>query len=136
MDILLERFGSGYRIQIPSIIFPPDSAVLDLDPASETGAKNRAVVQRLAEILRRFPDYAILVEGHAVNLTGTEREHREELLPLSRQRALQVRTALIDEGIPARRLSAEGRGGADPLVPHDDEVQRWRNRRVDFILKR
>ncbi|POR05238.1 hypothetical protein AU468_01755 [Alkalispirochaeta sphaeroplastigenens] len=136
VDILLERFGSGYRIQIPSIIFPPDSAVLDLDPASETGAKNRAVVQRLAEILRRFPDYAILVEGHAVNLTGTEREHREELLPLSRQRALQVRTALIDEGIPARRLSAEGRGGADPLVPHDDEVQRWKNRRVDFILKR
>ncbi|SIP99616.1 OmpA family protein [Alkalispirochaeta americana] len=136
VDILLERFGTGYRIQIPSIIFPPDSATLDLDPDSETGAKNRAVVHRLAEILRRFPDYAILVEGHAVNLSGTDREHRQELLPLSRERALQVRAALIDAGVPARLLSAEGRGGSDPLVPHDDEVQRWKNRRVDFLLNR
>lgn len=136
VDVLVEPYNGGYRIQLPSIIFPPNSAFLDLDPDSDDGAQNRAVILRLAEILRRFPDYQIVVEGHAVNVSGTEREHREELLPLSRDRAASVRQALVGLGVPARLLTAEGRGGAAPIVPHTDETNRWKNRRVDFLLKR
>lgn len=136
VDVLVERFGEGYRIQLPSITFPPDSAVLDLDTGSATGSRNRQVITRLAEILRRFHDYQIVIEGHAVNVSGTEREQREELIPLSRERAAAVRRALVDQGVSARLLSVEGRGGAAPIVPHSDEVNRWKNRRVDFLLKR
>lgn len=135
-DVLVEQFGEGYRIQVPSINFPPNSAVLDLDPSNETGARNRQVIERIAEILARFPDYQIVIEGHAVNISGTEREHREELLPLSRDRAAAVRRALVERGVSARLLSVEGRGGAAPIVPHTDETHRWKNRRVDFLLKR
>ncbi|TVR69783.1 MAG: hypothetical protein EA427_07270 [Spirochaetaceae bacterium] len=135
-DVLVERYGEGYRIQLPSITFPPNSSVLDLDPAGEAGARNRQVIERLVEILGRFPDYQIVIEGHAVNLSGTEREQREELVPLSRDRAAAVRRALVDRGVSARLLSVEGRGGSAPIVPHTDEINRWKNRRVDFLLKR
>lgn len=136
VDVLVEPFGNGYRIQLPSINFPPDSAELRLDERTDAGARNRMVLIRLVEILQRFPDYSIVVEGHAVNVSGTDAEHREELLPLSKDRADAVRRTLIELGVPARLLSAVGRGGAAPVVPHADTVNRWKNRRVDFILER
>lgn len=98
--------------------------------------QNERVITAVAEILRRFPEYTVIVEGHAVNISGTEREQREELIPLSRDRAEAVRDALIDEGVPAGMLRFRGRGGDVPIVDHSDEAMRWKNRRVDFILER
>ncbi|MFP4153518.1 MAG: OmpA family protein, partial [Alkalispirochaeta sp.] len=136
IDILLEPYEGGYRIQIPSITFPPNSAEL-LRAGTELAARqNRSVLSRLSEILRRYPDYHVLVEGHAVNVSGTQREQEEELVPLSRARAAAVRDALIEEGIPASRLGVRGQGGRYPIVPHDDLEMRWKNRRVDFILRK
>jgi outer membrane protein OmpA-like peptidoglycan-associated protein len=136
VDVLVEPFQDGYRIQIASITFPGNSAELIVDPGDPRGQQNRRVLDRLVEILGRFPEYSIMVEGHAVNLSGTEREEEQELVPLSRRRAEAVREALIERGVAARLLSARGRGGRAPLVPHDDELNRWKNRRVDFILQR
>jgi outer membrane protein OmpA-like peptidoglycan-associated protein len=136
IDVLVERFEDGFRIQIPSITFPPNSPELILDSDDPRGRRNRMVLDRLVEILGRFSEYSIVVEGHAVNLTGTEREEREELQPLSQARAESVRDALIARGVAARLLSAAGRGGTRPIVPHSDREERWKNRRVDFILRR
>jgi outer membrane protein OmpA-like peptidoglycan-associated protein/flagellar hook assembly protein FlgD len=136
VDILVEPFENGYRIQIPSITFPPNSAVLIVDADDPQGRQNRAVLTRLVEILGRFPQYSIVVEGHAVNLSGTAREQEEELLPLSQARAEAVLAALEDRGVASRLLSAVGRGGSVPVAPHTDEQNRWKNRRVDFILQR
>lgn len=136
VDVLVERYNGGYRIQLPSITFPPDSPELILSGDSPDGRRNDAVIGRLVEILKRYPEYSIIVEGHAVNISGTEREEREELQPLSLRRAEAVRQALIQRGIPAALLSARGRGGTVPIVDHGDEEMRWKNRRVDFILQR
>jgi outer membrane protein OmpA-like peptidoglycan-associated protein len=136
VDILVEPFEGGYRIQIPSITFPPNSSVLIVDPDDPQGRQNLAVLRRLVEILGRFPQYSIVVEGHAVNLSGTAREQEQELLPLSQARAEAVLDALEDRGVASRLLSAVGRGGSAPVVPHSDEQNRWKNRRVDFILQR
>ena len=136
VDVLVEPYEDGYRIQIPSITFPGNSSDLILDQNDPRGQENATVLNRLVEILQRFPEYSIVVEGHAVNLSGTEREENEELLPLSQARAEAVRRALVDRGVAARLLSARGRGGSAPVVSHGDEQNRWKNRRVDFILRR
>ena len=136
VDVLVEAIEGGYRIRVPRITFPGNSSLLILDEQDPRGAQNRAVIDRVVEILGRFPEYEIVVEGHAVNLSGTEAEEERELEPLSRARAESVRDALIDRGVAAGLLSARGRGGTMPLVPHSDEENRWKNRRVDFILQR
>jgi outer membrane protein OmpA-like peptidoglycan-associated protein len=64
------------------------------------------------------------------------REQIEELLPLSTRRAERVMEALIDRGIERNRLNAEGVGGSQPLVAFDDAENRWKNRRVEFILEK
>ncbi|GAB1482784.1 hypothetical protein MASR2M78_16000 [Treponema sp.] len=127
--------GIELKIRVSSIVFPPSSASLTGNTA-EIDIRNGQVLDRIATVLQRFPEYRIRVEGHAVNLSGTEREERTELEPLSLSRARSVLLALSARGVPSARLEARGLGGREPIVPHGDEVSRWRNRRVEFILVR
>jgi flagellar hook assembly protein FlgD/outer membrane protein OmpA-like peptidoglycan-associated protein len=136
VDILVVRDGDRLLIQISNINFEPNSPRLQIEPGTEAGARNIAVMDRLVEIFARYETYRIQVEGHAVNLTGTEREEIEELQPLSRARAATVRDALISRGMDPDRITIVGRGGTDPIVPHTDLENRWQNRRVDFSLIR
>jgi len=136
VDILVIRDGDRLKVQISSITFAPNSPQLIIDPEDERGAKNRAILLRLAEVFDKYASYSIRIEGHAVNLSGTEREEREELQPLSLSRAQAVKDAMVELGISERRISVLGRGGTEPLVPHDDLDNRWKNRRVEFILIR
>ena len=136
VDILVIRDGDRLKVQIPSITFMPNSPELELDPVTEVGQKNLAIVERLVEIFTRYNTYSIQVEGHAVNITGTAREENEELQPLSLARAQAVMNQLVQSGLSQNRVSAVGRGGMEPIVPHTDEDERWKNRRVEFILIR
>ncbi|MFW5685910.1 MAG: FlgD immunoglobulin-like domain containing protein [Spirochaetota bacterium] len=136
IDILVVRDGDRLKVQISNITFAPNSPALILDPEDERGAKNLAILRRLAEIFDKYSTYNIRIEGHAVNITGTEREEREELEPLSLARAQSVKDAMVREGIADRRISVLGRGGTEPIVPHTDLDNRWKNRRVEFILIR
>ncbi|MDC7241768.1 MAG: OmpA family protein, partial [Spirochaetales bacterium] len=94
---------------------------------------------RLAEVLKKYGSYKILVEGHAVseyydNPVRAAREEREELQPLSLSRAAAVRSELRKLGISESRMDVAGKGGTEPIVPHSDLENRWKNRRVEFIL--
>lgn len=136
-DILVIREGDRLRIQISSIYFAPFST--EFQPGKE--ADNGRTLQRLSEILKRYPDYRIAVEGHAVRIYWYDEargdyEERETLLPLSTARAAAIKETLVNLGIPARQMTTVGFGGTMPMVPHSDLENRWKNRRVEFILRR
>lgn len=135
VDVFVLRDGDRLKIRVSSITFAPNAAALQVDDPV-LSEKNRMVLDRIAAVLAKFPNYRIRVEGHAVNLSGTEREERTELEPLSLARAQTVVASLIQRGIASTRLEARGLGGREPVVPHGDEQFRWRNRRVEFILVR
>lgn len=136
VDVLVVRDGDRLRVQITNITFAPDSSDLVLDPDDPQGRKNLEVLNRLAEVFARYSTYNVRIEGHAVAILGTQREQDETLVPLSRARAESVRQELIERGLAPGRLSVAGIGGSEPLVPHSDLENRWRNRRVEFILIR
>jgi flagellar hook assembly protein FlgD/outer membrane protein OmpA-like peptidoglycan-associated protein len=138
VDILVIREGDRLKIRISNINFEPNSPELTLDE-TETGEKNQQVLKRLAEILNKYDSYRIQIEGHAVSVywydkERAEREQVEELLPLSKSRAETVKRALSERGVDGRRITTKGLGGSDPIVPHGDLDDRWKNRRVEFIL--
>jgi len=135
VDIFVLRDGDRLKIRVSSIAFDPNASSLSVKDSALT-ERNSKVLDRIAAVLARFPSYRIRVEGHAVNLSGTEREERLELEPLSLARATAVMRALADRGISTDRLEAKGLGGREPIVPHGDKQNRWRNRRVEFILVR
>jgi outer membrane protein OmpA-like peptidoglycan-associated protein len=42
--------------------------------------------------------------------------------------------ALAGLGIAESRITTEGMGASRPIVPFSDLVNRWKDRRVEFIL--
>ena len=61
-------------------------------------------------------------------------EESKELIPLSMGRAELVKSMLVQNGVDVRRLSVEGLGSKEPVVSFLDVENRWKNRRVEFIL--
>ncbi|QQO08926.1 FlgD immunoglobulin-like domain containing protein [Breznakiella homolactica] len=133
VDVLVIRDGDVLRIQVPSIIFRENAADFE-SLAEDTVANNLRVLRRVAEILNKFKDYRVKVEGHANPVTRTAAEERNELQPLSEARAKAVVDRLVGFGVDRNRLTYVGMGGTRPVVKYEDHDNWWKNRRVEFIL--
>ena len=150
VDVLVILDGDVLKMQIPSIIFRSNEADFvgsDVDRVNGLSAeqieKNMSVLKRVAEILDKFKDYNVTIEGHANNITGTEEEETTDseeygraLVPLSKERAEFVKKILVELGVSEARLSTTGEGGRKPIVPREDTANWWKNRRVEFILNK
>ncbi len=137
VDVLVIREGDNLKIMISSITFNPSQA--SLETTGDKGSKNVWILGRVAEILKKYNRYQVVVEGHANsvyynNAERARKEETEELQPLSESRAETVLNELIKLGIDKNRLSSVGRGGTAPVVPFSDTENSWKNRRVEFIL--
>ena len=132
-DVLVIRDGDMLRIQVPSITFRANFADFLGIPQERLDTNNR-VLRRIAEILNKFRDYRITVEGHANPVLGTAREETEELQPLSLARAQTVIEQLVGYGVARSRLSPIGRGGTRTVANARDQDNNWKNRRVEFLL--
>jgi len=140
IDVLVIREGNRLVINVPSIHFAGFSSDL-FDVKLPELEKNLQVIRRIAQILQRYPDYQITVEGHAAHIFWREgpqkrAEQQQVLIPLSRDRAQEVKEALIIIGIDGKRMKVVGLGGSDQAVPDSDRQNMWKNRRVRFILEK
>jgi flagellar motor protein MotB len=140
IDILVENTGGALKIAVPSIIFSGDRSAYE-NLSMDQIRMNDVVLDRLAEMLKKYAHYSVLIAGYAVNMyyndeIRAEKEEKGETIPLSLLRAEFIREALIMRGIPGERLKTRGYGSAQAVVPQDDEANQWKNRRVDFFLIR
>ncbi len=141
VDVLVIRDGDRLKIQVPSIVFRANHADF-IGLSDDIVSRNQKVVARIAQILGKFPDYRVQVEGHGNNIgkmlgysaSRIQQEETNELIPLSTERAEVVRKMLTDNGVDPRRLSVVGLGSSEPVVPFTDVQNRWKNRRVEFVL--
>jgi outer membrane protein OmpA-like peptidoglycan-associated protein len=146
VDVLVRREGDILRMIVPSIVFPPNSADFKLLGPEEIRDNNR-IMSLIARALNKFEDYKITVEGHANPTTapGTAARTTEEtggkgvigLKPLSEDRAKAVVDYLVaNNNINRGRLSAVGEGGTRTVATYNDDEENWKNRRVEFILRK
>jgi len=138
VDVLVVREGDVLKIKIANILFKVNSPDLLAD-SPEVIEQNKFILNRVSELLKKYGTYRITIEGHAVltqwnNPSAAKIEEKEELGPLSKQRAITVLNYLTKLGISEARMDSKGMGGTQPLVPHSDLENRWKNRRVEFIL--
>lgn len=141
VDVLVIRDGDRLKIKVPSIVFRANYSDF-IGLPQDIVARNEKVIARIAQILNKFPDYRIRIEGHANNVgkmlgysqARIQSEEVKELIPLSTGRAELVRTMLVQNGVDARRLTVAGLGSSEPVVSFLDVENRWKNRRVEFVL--
>jgi len=72
----------------------------------------------------------VRVVGHTDN-TGSDAINN----PLSVNRANAVRDYLVMRGVPAARITTEGRGSYEPVADNSSDAGRARNRRVEIFLR-
>lgn len=100
------------------LTFTTGSAQLDMD-------KSRDQLVNIAEIMKAFPDAKLKIGGYTDNTGDAEAN-----LKLSQDRADAVTAALVDLGVAADRLAAEGYGEEHPVAENDTEEGRAQNRRI------
>ena len=124
-----------WKIVVNTIHFDPDRATFDRI-SKEQQKENIETLDSLAKQIKAHPDCSITIEGYANNVTNTERENIEELVPLSQLRAEAILQLLADRGIEKDVFTAKGKGGANPLAAWEDRENWWKNRRVEFIVEK
>ena len=121
-DVVVKTVDEGISISMEDIGFYPDSAVL-LPGELEK-------LNRIAEILSRYPDRDILVGGHTA-LAGTSAGR----MNLSIERARAVADYLLSKNVrTADRIVIQGFGAEVPVADNSTEEGRRRNRRVEITI--
>ena len=112
----------GEKAIVYSILFDFDS--------DRIRPESKPILDEIAKILERHPDWKLDIAGHTDSV-GSDTYN----LTLSERRAKSTITALIERGIAADRLSAQGLGEGAPLVSNDTAPGRAQNRRVELTRK-
>ena len=103
------------------VFFETDSSLLTADAQS--------TLDKQAQWLQQYPQYRIVIEGHA-----DERGTREYNIALGARRATAVVNYLISRGIPQARLSTVSYGKERPVAICND-ISCWsQNRRSVTVL--
>lgn len=96
--------------------FDSDSAILKAGAYTE--------LDRVAQVLRDFPETRIRVEGHT-----DARGSAEHNMQLSERRAQSVGNALVQRGVDPMRMETIGFGESQPVSSNDAD-----NRRVNIVI--
>lgn len=87
------------------------------------------ILNDIAKIFIENPSYFVEVQGHTDNVGKHDYN-----MDLSQRRAQSVRTYLINQGVPAERLTANGYGPDKPIDDNNTKAGRAKNRRVEFNI--
>jgi len=117
----LSPLKKGETMNLYNIFFETDSWELKGESMIE--------LTRLYELLSSNSNLVVEIGGHT-DSSGTD-EHN---LILSEQRALAVRTFLIEKGISGSRLKYRGYGESKPVSGNESEEGRRRNRRTEITI--
>jgi outer membrane protein OmpA-like peptidoglycan-associated protein len=127
---LLEQFNKvlpttdtprGLQVNMGDVLF--DTGKYNLRMPAQLG------LAKLSGIVLSHPGLKLAIEGYT-DTTGTAAFNQT----LSEQRANAVRDYLVQQGLDAGTVTAEGFGPANPVASNDTPQGRQQNRRVEIII--
>lgn len=89
-----------------------------------------AILDKIVKILKDNPDYSVMINGHTDSQGNDEYNQK-----LSDARANAVMTYLLNKGIEANRMKAQGYGELMPVENNATAAGRYKNRRVEFVVQ-
>ena len=96
----------------------------------ELGQEARSILALKANIMRRFPDVNVVIEGHC-----DERGTEEYNLALGERRARAAYEHLVILGVAPERMSIVSFGEERPVNPAHNETAWAENRRDEFVVQ-
>jgi outer membrane protein OmpA-like peptidoglycan-associated protein len=111
----------GIVVTLPSVSFAPGKTTLK--------ASAKKTLQKIANELKANQSIRVSVEGYTDNVGKAQTN-----LTLSEKRAQAVRDYLVSLGLPPDRITAAGKGEADPVASNKTVSGRSANRRVELVI--
>ena len=133
VDMAIANIGDSLNIQLTPIKKGEVFIVKNLHFATNKTrilSRSEQALNDLYMYLARNPQVRVKIVGHTDNVGKDEANKK-----LSEGRANAVMNELIERGISADRLQAEGRGEAQPIDTNDTEEGRQNNRRVEIEIQ-
>ena len=97
--------------------------------SDELDATSTATVDKVAAILKKYPNAHVRVAGYTDSLGNPNYN-----MDLSERRAHTVATRLVQDGVPAANVSYIGFGAANPVATNKTAEGRYQNRRVELEI--
>jgi len=120
-DLYLVPLAAGQKIPLNNIFFVRSQAELMSQSHSE--------LDQLVAILKEHPTLEIELGGHTDNMGQSSLNY-----DLSLRRVDEVKRYLVAQGIDENRLHTRGYGDTQPIASNDRELDRRKNRRVEFTI--
>ncbi|MGY6647659.1 OmpA family protein [Wenyingzhuangia sp. IMCC45574] len=118
------RVGEGI-----DVVFDEGAGIYFASNQSKINASTKATLDKLAVVLKKYPDTNLFVDGH------TDSDGSDDLnLKLSYARANAVADYLKAHGVPANRFSVKGDGEAYPIADNSTAAGKAKNRRVELAI--
>ncbi|MCA9656761.1 MAG: OmpA family protein [Myxococcales bacterium] len=89
----------------------------------------RSSLEKVAELAKSYGEFAIIIEAHTDSRGGTTAN-----LTLSQSRADAVLSFLTKNGVSPSRITAIGKGSAEPIADNRSQDGRAANRRVEITF--
>jgi outer membrane protein OmpA-like peptidoglycan-associated protein len=121
-DAEVKRVGEGIVVEFK------DKVLFGYDQ-SDLSAQAQASLNKLANVLEKYPDTNIEILGHTDD-RGTDEYNQS----LSERRANSSAAYLRANGIAGSRITTKGMGESDPKATNETDAGRTENRRVEFVI--
>lgn len=121
--------GARYADLMVRMPYAPRTYVLYFyEGTSQITEESKPVLEALRKVVTA--DSEVQITGHTDTVGETDFNDR-----LSHERAVEVRAALVKDGLPVDNSRVVGRGERELRVPTADNVSEPANRRVEVILR-
>ena len=120
-DSVFRNLQLNQRFRLDNVYFDQSSYVLRPESYPQ--------LDKLVKTLETTPKLVIEIAGHTDNV-GDRRLNQT----LSENRAKIITNYLVKNGISEKRLHHNGYGDTHPASPNDSEVNKRKNRRVEFVV--
>lgn len=121
LEVFLQPIAIGNKVVLNNIFFDTNK--------SDIKNESKPELKKLIDFLNLNPTVRIEISGHTDNV-GTIQFNQS----LSENRAKSVYQYLIRNGIAASRLVYKGYGETQPVAANDNEENRSKNRRTEFMI--
>lgn len=109
--------------------YPPRVYVLYFtEGTTDLTEESKPILEALRKVVTASSE--VQITGHTDTVGTSDSNDR-----LSRDRAVEIRAALVRQGLPVENARVVGRGEREPRVPTADGVSEPANRRVEIILR-
>jgi len=121
IDFKVEKLGNGKVFRLDNIYFATNSF--------ELNAISKEILIAFSDYLKINNTLRLAIHGHTDDVGA-----KQDNLVLSENRAEEVYSFLLDNGIKKDRVSFEGFGEQKPIFSNKTESGRAQNRRTEFMI--